>query len=404
MTPDRLFLVPLALGHLALFVLVVNVVHGLGHPEHILSRAKAVFLALFALVSAVIAWEAWNGAILAWSWPSLAYAVVCVATGLVLLPASTAYIHHRPRPAGIREQGTEIDLAATLGADALTGPGKYAWLLRLPGNESFRLRKVEWEVPMPGLPRALDGLSVLHLSDLHLAPCFDRRFFEAVIDEAADRPCDLVAFTGDLVDHDDAADWIVPLFSRLRGRLGSFAILGNHDLAHGPDRLRDLLVEAGFTDLEGGWATVESAGVRIALGGTSFPWGPALPTDQRPRADFQILLSHVPDQFYWAERAGFDLMLSGHNHGGQVRLPLVGPVFMPSRYSRRFDRGFFRKRGLTLHVSQGVAGKHPVRYGCRPEVGRLILRATGAAPKDTREDVRSRFDPDASDVSEGVLR
>jgi predicted MPP superfamily phosphohydrolase len=88
------------------------------------------------------------------------------------------------------------------------------------------------------------------------------------------------------------------------------------------------------------------------------------------------LLSHAPDQFYWAERAGFDLMLSGHNHAGQIRLPVIGPVFMPSRYSRHFDRGFFRKRGLTLHVSQGVAGKHPIRLGgCVPEVGRLVLRS-----------------------------
>src|SRR5207245_6569448 len=64
--------------------------------------------------------------------------------------------------------------------------------------------------------------------------------------------------------------------------------------------------------------------------------------------------SDLPDLFYWAERSGFDLMLSGHNHGGQIRFPLVGAVFMPSVFSRRFDRGFFRKRGLTLHVSRSV--------------------------------------------------
>ena len=67
-------------------------------------------------------------------------------------------------------------------------------------------------------------------------------------------------------------------------------------------------------------------------------------------------------------------MLSGHNHGGQIRLPFVGPVFMPSRYSRRFDRGFFRQNGTLLYVNEGVGGKHPVRYGCPPEVSRLVLR------------------------------
>ena len=68
-------------------------------------------------------------------------------------------------------------------------------------------------------------------------------------------------------------------------------------------------------------------------------------------------------------------MLSGHNHGGQVRFPVIGPVLMPSLYSRRFDRGFFRSGRTLMHVSQGVAGKHPVRYGCPPEISRLVLRA-----------------------------
>lgn len=68
-------------------------------------------------------------------------------------------------------------------------------------------------------------------------------------------------------------------------------------------------------------------------------------------------------------------MLSGHNHGGQIRLPFIGPVFMPSRYSRRFDRGFFRRNGTLMYVNEGIGGKHPVRYGCPPEVSRLVLHA-----------------------------
>jgi predicted MPP superfamily phosphohydrolase len=99
-----------------------------------------------------------------------------------------------------------------------------------------------------------------------------------------------------------------------------------------------------------------------------------------PEADFRLLLSHSPDQFPRAARWGVDLVLSGHNHAGQIRLPLVGPVFVPSLYSRRFDRGFFRSGRTLLHVSQGVAGQHPIRYGgCLPEVTRLVLRAATAS-------------------------
>lgn len=383
MTPDRLFLIPLALGHLALFVLTVNVVHALGHREELMDKVKIILLASFAAASALMAWEAWNGSILAWSWPSLIYGSVCILNGLILFPASTAFLHHRPRPDGIKERETLLDLSAAEGAESLIGQGKYAWILKIPGNQSFKLRKLECEVTLPALPPSLNGLSIVHLSDMHLARSFDRRFFEAVVEEAAAWHSDLVLFTGDLVDDPGAVDWIEPLFSRLRGRLGSFAILGNHDLPHDPKNLSRLLERAGFQNLEGSWATVEQGTSTIAIGGTSYPWGPPLPIAQRPQADLKILLSHAPDRFYWAESEGFDLMLSGHNHGGQVRLPLVGPVFMPSIYSRRFDRGFFRCRGLTLHVSQGVAGKHPYRFGCYPEICRLVLRSELVEPSST---------------------
>ncbi len=78
-----------------------------------------------------------------------------------------------------------------------------------------------------------------------------------------------------------------------------------------------------------------------------------------PPADLRLLLSHSPDLFYRAQDWDVDLMLAGHNHGGQIRLPLVGPVFMPSRYSRRFDRGFFRARPNVDVRQRGRGRKTP---------------------------------------------
>jgi predicted MPP superfamily phosphohydrolase len=380
MSPDWVLVPLLALGHLAIAVYLVNVVLALGFKARGMDRLKrAVALGLLA-VSASIGLEVSRGGWSAWSWPLRAYAVICVGTIGVVVPLSCWRLHARREPDGNSERSDETDLAAGGAAADLVGPGAHAWLLRIPGNEALRLRKREWHVSLPSLPAAWDGLSLVHLTDLHFAPCYDVRFFERVLDEAAAWEADLVVFTGDLVDHDAALEWIVPVMSRVRGRLGSLAILGNHDYDHQPADVRRRLVEAGYHDLEGAWQTLEIEGRRLAIGGTSAPWGPRIDLGAFPDADFRLLLSHSPDLFHRAAAAGIDLMLSGHNHGGQIRLPGLGPVFMPSRYSRRFDRGFFRSGRTLLHVAQGVGGKHPIRFGCVPEIGRLVLRCRREHP------------------------
>lgn len=398
MTLDRLLLIPLTVGHLSLFVFAMNITHGLGYSEDTMSLTKKLLLAVFGLGAILLGLEFVRSPASSWPWPVFAYGFLCVLTALLLLPLSTAYLFLRPTPEVVDALMDEVDLAPDSDREALIGAGRYAWMLRLPGNESFQLSRREWEITVPRLPTALDGLSVLHFSDLHLAPCFRRAYFDRVFDQLARLESDLALFTGDLVDSDEALEWVEPLFERVRGRLGSFAILGNHDTKHDTGLLHELVAGAGYTPLDGRWATIQAGGATIGLAGTAHPWGTKPNLEDRPEADVQILLSHVPDLFYWAVRSDFDLMLSGHNHGGQIRLPMIGPVFMPSLYSRRFDRGFFRRGRLTLHVSQGVAGQHPIRYGCTPEIGRLILR-TPLARRPNRHHALEARGPARAEVS-----
>jgi hypothetical protein len=86
-------------------------------------------------------------------------------------------------------------------------------------------------------------------------------------------------------------------------------------------------------------------------------------------------VSHSPDNFPWAAENGVDLVLSGHVHGGQVRVPVVGSIFVPSVYGRRYDMGVFERGGTTLVVSRGAAGKEPIRFRCNAQVMRITLRA-----------------------------
>jgi uncharacterized protein len=381
MNPDWPWLVilvlamPPALGHLCHFVLLINISSGLGYPESLMDRVRALVFAGLWTSSAFLLWKHVYEPWWTWSWPFWSYALLCVVSGTIVGPLTSMRIAWRSRPAGIAGTSETVDLAQRDGAASLIGSGRRSWLLRLPCNQSFRLRLRDWDLAVHNLPEPLDGLHVVQISDLHFAPCFERRYFESVVAACQDWRADLLVITGDLVEHSSAIAWIEPILGPLEARLGKFAILGNHDQSHQPRMIIDELGRAGFETLEGYWTTIDLDGTVLAIGGTSAPWGPAFEQKDVPAADFRLLLSHSPDLFYRAPGWNVDLMLAGHNHGGQIRLPLVGPVFMPSRYSRRFDRGFFRRGRTLMYVSEGVAGKHPVRYGCRPEISRFVLRA-----------------------------
>lgn len=382
--------VPAALGHLYHFVLMINFGSGLGISEPIMNRIRACMLAAFLTSSAFLLgmhihqpWWTWSG--LLWG-----YALLCMVSCTIVAPFNSMRIAWRRRPDGIAGSSESLDLGHPDGAAALIGTGKHSWLLRLAYNESFNLRLRHWDVAVPDLPEPLDGLHVVQITDLHFAPCFERRFFELVVEACREWRADLVVITGDLVEHDDVIAWIEPILSPLEARLGKFAILGNHDQTHQPEAILDELARAGFETLEGRWTTIVSDGAVLAIGGTSAPWGPAFEQPDIPTADFRLLLSHSPDLFHRAQEWDIDLMLAGHNHGGQIRLPLIGPVFMPSRYSRRFDRGFFRQGRTLMYVSEGIAGQHPIRYGCAPEVSRFVLHAATGPPELDRQAARGR--------------
>jgi uncharacterized protein len=379
--------VPAGLGHLCHLILAVNVISGRGYREAVLERVRPVLFSAFCISSALLLWGHLHAPWWTWPWPIRSYAALCAASGLVIWPVSTLARASRRWPEGISRDtvARQLDLSHPEGRDTLIGEGPGAWLLRLPGNESFRLCLREWDVAIPGLPAPLDGLRIVQLTDLHMAPCFRPAFFERVIDACRGWEADLVVLTGDVVEDDAAIAWIEPLLAPLEARLGKLAILGNHDEDHQPRAVIDELTRAGFETLEGCWTTLEADGATIAIGGTSAPWGPDVDPAAMPPADFRILLSHSPDRFYRAVKWGIDLMLSGHNHGGQIRLPLIGAVFMPSVYSRRFDRGFFRRGPTLMYASNGIAGMHPLRYGCPPEVTRFMLHSAPAASHEAED-------------------
>jgi predicted MPP superfamily phosphohydrolase len=303
------------------------------------------------------------------------YTVLCASVGLVLLPFITVVRRLKARPAILLSNDTQMrNIASDLGYKPV-GKGRHRALARLPGNQVFQVDFTVRTLRLPRLPSAWDGLSILHLSDLHLCGTPDKIFYQRVMDLCQEWQPDLVAFTGDTVDTGNHYRWILPVLGKLRWRVAGLAILGNHDSWHEPAVLRRRLRRCGYHVLDNCWKQLDVRGEPLIAIGHEGPWFvPAPDLSTCPEGAFRLCLSHTPDNIRWARRQRVDLMLSGHNHGGQIRFPLIGSVLVPSSYGRRYDCGIFWEPPTALHVSRGLAGQHPLRFNCRPEVSKLVLR------------------------------
>ncbi len=370
-------------GHVAITVTTLNVLYGQGGiPRPILKLARVLHDAWMLLGTPWLAWLCWqSGVMTTGNWFALppifvAYLACCTLSGWFAVPAAllARWLRRLPQ-AQLSNHGHSIDIAARLGRPPI-GDGPHPVMVRWPWNEQFQLEILERTYRLPRVPTVWDGLSILHISDLHFTGTVGFDYFEQVIEEANRLDCDLVAVTGDLIDRPACHEWVPNLLGRLRSRFGKYAILGNHDSWRDHDRIRRDLSSVGYRLLSGRWEVIEVKGHPMVVAGTEAPWIGRLPDMLAAPVDaFRLLLSHTPDNAPWASRVGFDLMLAGHNHGGQVRLPIVGPIFMPSRYGCKFDMGAFQIGPTLVHVSRGVSGKHPYRFGCKPEITKIILRA-----------------------------
>jgi uncharacterized protein len=319
----------------------------------------------------------------------LFYVLFCAGMALVHLPRwfYVRFVILRKATSHGRRL-TLLDVHKRLGRWPTKG-WKFAVGRWVPFNEVMQVEFVEKKVRIANLPPELDGMRIVHLSDLHLSGRVEPAFFVEVMRVVNELNADLILLTGDVFDYAKCLPWIDEVLSPLRARHGKFFILGNHD-----DRLADVaaaraaISATGFVDLGGRWDQLTVNGLPLALGGNELPWfGP--PSDdenpaEAPAKPFKILLSHSPDQVSWAQKRGYDLMLCGHTHGGQIRFPVIGPVVCPSWYGVRYAGGLFLEESLALHVSRGISGLFPIRWNCRPEVALLVLRSENQHGRQNR--------------------
>ena len=391
----------LTLGHMALLVALVNRLHGRPLPLLFLDCVRLLHDLAMVILPALFAWffgvhgpELFlsGEGVPASGWhllpvPVLAYLTVCSVVALSLPVITLCRILRRP-PNQISKRSRIIDVARDLGFRPL-GRGAYRFVAHVPGNQFLKLEVSDEEYWLPRLPQDWDGLSILHLTDLHFTGTIARPYFERVIAIAKSQPVDIVVFTGDLLDREDLIEWLPATLGALHAPLGCYFVLGNHDShMHNLEDIRRRLESLGWHDVAGRSQVIEHRGRPIAICGSELPWMGKQPDLSATPADaFRLFLSHTPDNIQWARRHNIDLMLSGHNHGGQVRLPLFGPVYSPSAYGAHYASGVFWEAPTLLYVGRGISGRLPLRWNCLPELTRLTLRSAVAGRSAVPADV-----------------
>ena len=276
---------------------------------------------------------------------------------------------------------------------------------------------VSVQLALPRLEAPFDGYRIAHVSDLHADRWMTPGRVLGLVERVNAEAPDLVAITGDFATYSLFAGALIrhvpnlaaPL-RRLRAPDGVVAVLGNHDHKTGvnvvrralaaigaayrkgndtPGTLRRTLAAGGVTELHNAVHTLRRDGASLHLCGVdSAYWGMdrlGSVLERVPDDGTAVLLVHEPD---FADRAAvtgrFNLQLSGHSHGGQVRLPLLGAPLLPP-LGRMYPRGLYKVGDMLLYTNRGL-GSHPrLRFSCRPEITLLTLRSPSTRSKPRRQ-------------------
>ena len=243
----------------------------------------------------------------------------------------------------------------------------------------FRFRVTQIVVPLPRAHANLDGLRIAFVTDTHVGPSFSADKLQPIVAALRRERPDILLLGGDFISESPRfLDSAMPMLGDMvpTARYGAFAVLGNHDVSNVRGRVAPALDEIGARLLENEAACIETdkgdlwiAGIDDAVLGK-----PDVEEAFRevPSDAACIALWHEPDFAEVTERYGPFLQLSGHTHGGQVRLPSLGPLALP-KLGKRYPSGRYEVGDMILYVSNGIGMyRPPVRFNCPPEL--VIVR------------------------------
>lgn len=271
-----------------------------------------------------------------------------------------------------------------LGLAAIAGVGTVAYPTEIERHE---LDVVPITIQLPNLADTFKGMRIAQISDIHIDEFTEPFFVRRTVEKINQLQPDIVLLTGDYVSYNGPSSRTAPeRFAYDCGKILSglhcsmkYAVLGNHDANVSAPAVTDALVSNGITVLANKNMPVEKDGKRIWIAGVQDPGTQrpdlnlAIPKTAHTDKEPVILLAHAPD---YADRVighGADLMLSGHSHGGQVRIPFLEPRFLPP-LGRKYVMGHFQLAGMQLYVNRGIGTVGvPMRFRCPPEITMITL-------------------------------
>ncbi len=311
-------------------------------------------------------WSGWGrGLIFAWAFVS----VLLIASVLISRWWLRVESDHSPA----RRTFLHTAKAALICAPPLvTGYGVFIQRINLSMREQ--------DLMFPDLPKDLDGLRLVQLTDIHLSPFLSERELARAVDLANETRAHIALVTGDLISTiRDPLDVCLRQLSRLRADAGVFGCLGNHEIyADAEDYVEQQGVRMGHYYLRKRAEALKFGQATLNLAGVDYQTNrkPYLVGAERmvaPQA-FNVLLSHNPDVFPVAAKQGYDLTIAGHTHGGQVRFEILHQDVNFARFFTPYVDGLYRIGDAAIFVSRGIGTiALPARLGAPPEVSLLRL-------------------------------
>lgn len=243
------------------------------------------------------------------------------------------------------------------------------------------------EIPIRNLPEALVGLRIAQISDIHYGDFLGRSHVEEVVHTTNELHADLIVITGDFVTSGGskrtlhgavAAEPCAKVLAALHAPFGVLAVLGNHDVLSNPAFITKVLEANGIRVLRNESVPIERDGARLWLAGVDDVLGRGARVEETfrivPKDEPVVALVHEPDFADVICKQRVDLQLSGHSHGGQVRIPFLGAPVLPEM-ARKYPLGWYRVGDMQLYTNPGVGViELPIRFACPPEITAFTLR------------------------------